>query len=91
MSHNLNQKSGQITLRGLPANLLKDLKKEAKRKKRSLNQILLERILPSQEKPSEGSCAELLDLAGTWDKERGVEFDRTLKEIRKVDSDLWDK
>lgn len=91
MSHNLNQKSGQITLRGIPANLLKDLKKEAQKKKRSLNQVLLERILPPQEKPKEGNCAELLDLAGHWDKDKAREFNGALREIRKIDSHLWNK
>ena len=90
MNHNENHKQIQITLRGLPPAILVEFKKEARQKKVSLNQILLNRILPPREKPKEGACSELLNLAGTWNKKRARDFDRALGELRKIDSSLWD-
>lgn len=85
----MNQKNTQFTLRGLPSSVLKELKKEARQKRVSLNQVFVERLSPPPDKKREGDCAELLDLAGTWDKKRAEDFEQALKEIRKIDLALW--
>ncbi len=89
MNHNLNQKLFQMTLRGLPFELIQSFKKEAKAKKMSLNQVLLERLLPPAEKSREGACAELMDLAGTWDEKRARDFSKSIQHHRKIDEELW--
>lgn len=86
----MSQKSfDQITLRGIPRDYLKELKREARQKSLSLNQVLLEHLLPPRQKSADGHCAELLDLAGTWDKKRTRDFMKKLKEIRKIDWEMW--
>ncbi len=89
MSQNTIHKSFQMTIRGLPVSLMKELKKEAQIKKLSLNQVVLDRILPESEKTKEGACAELMDLAGTWDEKRAGDFEASMKDHRTIDPELW--
>lgn len=81
--------SNQVTLRGIPRDVLKQLKEEARHEKISLNQVLLRRLAPEERKKVPGTCAELLDLAGTWDKKRYNSFTKALSEIRKIDDEMW--
>jgi len=91
MSRSVNQNSqAQITLRGLPTQLLKELKSEARRRKVSVNQVLLDRLSPQSESSLEGACSELLTLSGTWDAERLRDFENASKGLRPIDSELWE-
>lgn len=87
----MNQKStSQITLRGLPADFIADIKKEARRLGLSLSDAILKRLLPGKNaKDGRGACADLIKLAGTWDKRRAQHFDESLSEIRKIDAKEW--
>lgn len=78
----------QITLRGIPKEVFKELLNEARKKGQSLNKILLQKLLPHEKK--EGRAASLLKLAGTWSKAQSTDFDEQIKEHRKIDSELWD-
>lgn len=89
MSRSQIQNQTQVTLRGLPTSLFRELKREAHQKKMSLNQVLLDKILPARKKPREGECSQLLALAGTWSEKRAKDFDQALQEIRKIDFELW--
>ena len=81
-------RSIQYTLRGVPprADLL--LREKAAREKKSLNQAALETLtdgLGLSANPPRHD--DLDDLAGTWVKSPG--FDLLLKEMDRVDKDIW--
>lgn len=77
----------QVTLRGLPAEFLKEIKQEARRLGISISQTLSNRLFPG--KKNEGACASLTKYAGTWNKKRTDQFNKTLAEGRKVDTKEW--
>jgi len=86
----------QITIRGIPADVEKAVKKEAARRKTSLNKALvsiLERgagnIAPQKRSPVQ--YHDLDHLAGLWAKEEAAEFDKALDAQRKIDEGLWKK
>ncbi|MBI3541558.1 MAG: hypothetical protein HY073_05425 [Deltaproteobacteria bacterium] len=80
----------QITLRGLPPRVFQELKREAKKKRKSLNQVLLDHLLPSTEQDKgDGACADLLKLSGTWDEKRARDFEAHFQGQRHIDPELW--
>lgn len=86
----------QITLRRIPENVTKTVKKEAERKGVSLNKAilsLLEKAVGGQtlEKKKKTLYHDLDHLAGLWSREEAAGFDKTLKTQRKVDAELWKK
>lgn len=85
MSH---KSARQLTLRGIPDHLFREMQAEARRQRTSINGLLLKRLLPETEK-SEGACASLLSLAGTWDAKRAEDFDKNMGEHRGIDREIW--
>jgi hypothetical protein len=86
----------QITLRSIPDNVKKTVKQEAERKGVSLNKAiisLLERAVGggAPEKKKKALYHDLDHLAGLWSREEAAVFDKSLKNQRKVDSELWKK
>jgi hypothetical protein len=86
----------QITLRGIPDEIERMIKKEAERKGLSLNKAfvsLLERAagLKVKEKKKKTLYHELDHLSGIWAKEEVESFERSLAFQRKIDEDLWKK
>ena len=85
----------QITLRSIPENVKKTVKKEAERKGVSLNKAiisLLERAAGAKVPEEKKVLYHDLDhLAGLWSREEAASFDKTLKAQRKVDVELWKK
>ncbi len=90
MSHAMSQKmAGQLTLRGIPADLFRQLKAEARRLGISINRVILARILPHAAKRREGAAAGLLSMGRTWDKARTDDFEKQLEGHRRIDPELW--
>jgi len=86
----------QITIRGIPDDVQKAVKKEAARKKTSLNKALvsiLERGAGTDvlDKKAPVQYHDLDHIAGLWAKEDAAEFDRALDAQRKIDEGLWKK
>jgi len=86
----------QITLRSIPENVKKTVKKEAERKGVSLNKAiisLLEKAVGGQtmEKKKKALYHDLDHLVGLWSREEAAVFDKRLKTQRKVDAELWEK
>jgi hypothetical protein len=84
----------QITLRSIPGEVEKTVRKEAERKGVSLNKAiisLLERSVGTKvpEKKKRVMYDDLDHLAGLWSREEAASFDKTLKAQRKVDAELW--
>jgi hypothetical protein len=83
-----------ITLRNLPPELAEAVRKEAERKRTSVNKAvisLLERKAEGhKKKTSQKRQYDDLDaLAGTWTRKEAVEFDKALAAQRTVDPELW--
>ena len=86
----------QFTLRSIPDEVEKTVRKEAERKGVSLNKAiiaLLERSVGTKvpQKKKRVSYHDLDHLAGLWSREEAVPFDKTLKAQRKVEAELWKK
>jgi hypothetical protein len=83
----------QITIRGIPDEVKKTVRKEAERKGVSLNKAiisLLERASGAKVPEKKKVLYHDLDhLAGLWSREEAASFDKTLKAQRKVDAELW--
>ena len=80
----------QITLRDLPEPVEKEIRKEAKRRKSSLNKViisLLEKGLgmhPGMEKKR-----DLAGLAGTWNQEEAAAFREATSPFETIDAENW--
>jgi hypothetical protein len=86
----------QITIRGIPKEVEKVIKREAERKGLSLNRAfisVLERAAThkSPEKKKRVLYHDLDHLAGLWSREESAAFERNLRGQRKVDEELWKK
>jgi hypothetical protein len=84
----------QMTIRGIPEEVQKMVKKEAARKGLSLNRAFisfLERAVTgkSAEKKKRVLHHDLDHLAGLWSREESAAFEKNLRGQRKVDEELW--
>ena len=83
----------QITIRSIPDEITKTVRKEAARKGVSLNKAiisLLEKAVSGKPEQKKRTLYHDLDhLAGIWSREESAEFEKNLKTQRKVDSELW--
>ena len=84
-----------VTLRSLPTEVSKIIRKEAKRKGTSINKAvisLLESKAAAGEKTKKRRTVyhDLDALAGAWTKKEGALFDKALAAQRRIDPDLWE-
>ena len=83
-----------ITLRNLPPELAKAVRKEADRRRTSINKAvisLLERKMEEQKKKGRerNEYDDLDTLAGLWTEGEAAEFDKALAAQRTIDPELW--
>lgn len=86
----------QITLRSIPDEIEKAVKKEAKAKGLSLNKAFLSLLgsasgVSSREKKKETLHRDLDYLSGVWTKDDLRRFNTALEFQRKIDERLWKK
>ena len=84
----------QLTVRGVENELHQRLKSEAERRGLSVNRYVLsllkQAVGPTEPNTLQKQVFDDLDhLAGTWSQEDADEFDRTLKQQRYIDGELW--
>jgi hypothetical protein len=84
----------QITLRGIPVEVEKMIKREAEKKGVSLNKAfiaLLEKTTGTKQKAQKKKSLhhDLDHLCGTWAKREADEFTRNVEFQRRIDEDLW--
>jgi plasmid stability protein len=81
-----------ITLRNLPSDLDKAIRKRARGKRMSVNKAvigLLEEHL-TQDKMKRAELYHDLDaLCGSWTEDAAAAFDRALAKQRAIDPDVW--
>jgi hypothetical protein len=75
----------QYTVRGVPKEVDRALRRKAARRKQSLNQLLIDELTMAAvgRKPQ----ADFSDLAGQWSADKA--FDEILSTQRKIDPDQW--
>ncbi len=78
----------QYTLRDVPPNLDRAVRRRARQARKSLNQVLLDALLGAfgltREPPRQ---RDLSDVSGTWRDD--AKFDEVIREQRRIDPDLW--
>jgi hypothetical protein len=84
----------QITLRGIPVDIERMIKREAERKGLSLNKAflsLLEKATGTKEKVQKKKSLhhDLDHLCGIWTKKEAEEFTKSVELQRTIDEDLW--
>ncbi len=77
----------QYTIRGVPREVDRVLRRKARQRKISLNQLLVEELSVIGGGASARRLRSLDDLGGVWQDD--PEFDRILKEQRQIDPALW--
>ena len=86
----------QITLRGIPVEIERMIKKEAERKGLSLNKAfisLVEKATGTKEKMQKRKSMhhDLDHLCGIWTKRDAEEFTKNVEFQRTIDEGLWKK
>jgi len=84
----------QITLRGIPAEIERIIKREAESKGLSLNKAfisLLEKATGTKEKAKKRNSLhyDLDHLCGIWTKREAEEFIKNVEFQKTIDEDLW--
>lgn len=83
-----------VTLRNLPPELAKVVRKKAEEKGTSINKAVISLLEESTGTRRRKQAKEILHhdldaLAGSWTKGEALEFDRALASQRVIDRDLW--
>ena len=83
-----------VTLRNLPPEIAKLVRKEAERQRTSINKavisLLQARAEGHKKKQTKTNNYDDLDaLVGSWTKKEAAEFDRALNSQRSIDPELW--
>jgi hypothetical protein len=80
-----------ITLRNVPPDVEKVVRRRAVEKNLSLNKAVIELVAlgGGLTKPAKELHSDLDDLFGRWTKREADAFDRRLRGLRKVDAELW--
>lgn len=83
----MHTKRIQYTVRGVPAEVDRELRRRAARERASLNQVIVATL--TQAALGRAPYADFTDLAGQWG--RDARFDQRLAAQRAVDEELWKK
>lgn len=75
----------QYTIRGVPRDVDRELRRRAHERRISMNQLLVEELRSAAGTPRR--YRSLGSLAGTWREDPA--FERALADQRRVDPDLW--
>lgn len=80
----------QLTLRDIPEDLEKEIRRIARERGTSINKTIRELLSESLGiDQSSGKKRDLSDFAGFWDEEEAEEFDKATEVFEKVDEELW--
>ena len=82
----------QITLRGIDNETEKKIRREAKKKGKSLNKVILEMIAlrgASKKGKKELPANSLRKLAGGWSQKEADKFLESIKSCEQIDEAMW--
>lgn len=80
-------KTRQYTIRNVPPDVDRALRKQARSEGKSLNDVALEALRRAIDDPSAPKYNDLTGIAGTWVED--PEFEKILEEQRRIDPELW--
>ncbi len=87
-------KSDAITLRNLPPDLIREIRKRASTKRISANRAVITLLEEGLGKGGEGGRKRIfhdLDaLSGRWSEEEAMEFEKHLARQRRIDPEVWE-
>ena len=83
----MRQKPKQYTIRNVPAEVDRALRKQARANSKSLNETAVEALRRAVGGDAPVRHHDLDDLIGTWVED--PEFDRILEAQRQIDEELW--
>jgi hypothetical protein len=75
----------QYTIRGIPVDVDRALRKKAAKRKKSLNQLIVDELTAATVGP--GKREDFSDLVGQWTPDPG--FDEILLAQRQIDPEKW--
>lgn len=78
-------RAAQYTVRGVPAEVDRVLRRKAAERKQSLNQVIVDELTEAAQ--GTRKRANFRDLVGTWVPD--PEFDAALAEQRQIDWEMW--
>jgi hypothetical protein len=77
----------QLTVRGVPSSVKKELENRARKQNKSLNNILVEALCSAAGQNGERLHHDLDYLAGSWIDD--PEFESAIKDFEQIDADMW--
>jgi hypothetical protein len=84
------QRSSHLTVRNVPLKLASALRAESRRRKKSLNQTVIDLLGQATGIGGYKSTPNgLQELAGTWSEHEFEEFEVALASTRNIDPELW--
>ncbi len=82
-----------ITLRNLPPELVRVIRRRAAEKRTSLNravlELLQERLGTKGQRLRQPLYHDLDLLAGSWSREEAAAFEQAMRDQRRIDPDVW--
>jgi len=80
----------QLTLRNIPEDLEKEIRRIAKEREMSINKTVRELLYKALGiDMSSKKKRDLSDFAGFWDEEEAKEFEEATKLFEEIDAELW--
>lgn len=84
--------ASNFNLRGIPAEVMSTLKREAKKQNNSVNGLILKLIengIGHSREVKKPIFHDLDKFAGTWSAKDLKEFEKNIKDFEKIDKDIW--
>ena len=80
----------QITLRKLPENVERQIRRIARETNTSINKTIINLLKKSLGlKDADNKMRDLSDLAGAWSEEEVREFEENTQVFEKIDEEIW--
>ncbi len=83
----MQKKTKQYTIRNVPEEVDRALRKQAKASGKSINEVALDALAKAARIDSLSRLEEFRDIIGSWVED--PEFDRALEAQRQIDEELW--
>ncbi len=80
----------QITIRGISPEVEKEVRKLAKDRGISINQVVKEIIHKEFKSHESALSSSLKELAGGWTADEAKEFERAIQSCEQIDEEMWE-
>lgn len=81
----------QFTLRGIPVELEREIRKFAEERSTSINKAVLELLYKALGiDPKSNKRRDLSHFSGIWNEKEAADFDQAVEIFEKVDEEIWE-